>query len=96
MPGQQGGGALAAVLFGDQNPCGRLPFTLPNIENEMQFTTYQYPGLKNENNYSEYLNVGYRWYNAHSVTPAFEFGFGLSYTTFEYTLLPITGRRIQF
>lgn len=38
MPGQQGGAALAEVLFGDINPCARLPFTLPNIENEMGFT----------------------------------------------------------
>lgn len=38
MPGQQGGGALAAILFGDENPSAKLPFTLPNSENEMQMS----------------------------------------------------------
>ena len=45
MPGQEAGNALAQVLFGEVNPSGRLPLTMPNIENEMQFTQSQYPGV---------------------------------------------------
>lgn len=78
------------------NPSARLPFTLPNIENEMMFTKLQYPGVNKQNNYSEYLNVGYRWYNAHNVKPAYEFGFGLSYTVFEYEFQRTQGRTIYF
>lgn len=96
LPGLQNGAALADVLFGDLNPSARLPFTMPNKENEMEMTDKQYPGIKLENDYSERLNVGYRWYNAHNVKPAFEFGFGLSYTIFEYSDLTIVGRYISF
>lgn len=87
---------MADVLFGDVNPSARLPFTMPNKENEMEMTESQYPGIKLENDYSEKLNVGYRWYNTHSVKPAFEFGFGLSYTTFEYGNLDVSARTISF
>jgi len=89
MPGQEYGNALADVLFGDVNPSGRLAITLPNRENEMNFTESQYPGLDNGHNgtYSEKLLVGYRWYDAMTVQPAFPFGHGLSYTTFEYSNL---------
>lgn len=69
---------------------------MPNKENEMEMTTKQYPGILLENSYSEKLNVGYRWYNAHNVKPAFEFGFGLSYTVFEYDNLAISGRTVSF
>jgi len=85
LPGQQFGHAIADVLFGDVNPSGRLPITLPNIDNEVKFTPAQYPGVNNEASYSEGLLIGYRWYDAHNVTPRFAFGHGLSYTTFQYS-----------
>ena len=85
MPGQAYGQGLASVLFGDVNPSGRLPLTMPNKENEIGFTQEQYPGIDKTVVYTEGLEVDYRWYNAHGVTPAYPFGHGLSYTTFDYS-----------
>lgn len=84
-PGHQDGAALAAVLFGDAEPGGRLPVTFPRTASDGPTrTTAQYPGDKGHAAYSEGLLVGYRWYDAAGVTPLFPFGFGLSYTTFDY------------
>ena len=127
MPGQEYGSAAADVLFGeDENgiafsPSGRLPVTFPNRDNEIGFTTEQWPGVVGKNgtsdctfkthcpdpsdhncavqqneewcqfsNYSEALQVGYRWYHANSVTPAFAFGHGLAFTSFHYDRLEVT------
>lgn len=90
MPGQSYGAALAAVLLGKTNPSGRLPMTMPNVENEMQMTPEQYPGVDRESVYTEGLLVDYRWYNAKGVKPAFAFGHGLSYSSFEYSGLTVT------
>eukprot|EP01060_Flectonema_neradi_P024712 TRINITY_DN335_c16_g1_i1.p1 TRINITY_DN335_c16_g1~~TRINITY_DN335_c16_g1_i1.p1 ORF type:complete len:672 (+),score=131.14 TRINITY_DN335_c16_g1_i1:45-2060(+) len=89
MPGQEEGTAASNIIFGDVNPSGRLPMTLPNIENEVQFTPSQYPGINKHSNYSERLNVGYRWYNTHSVVPKYPFGHGMSYTTFAYSNMTV-------
>jgi beta-glucosidase len=90
-PGEEGGRALASVLFGDVDPGGRLPVTFP--ASSTAFPTagnpLQYPGTTDVY-YSEGLDVGYRWYDAHNVTPAFPFGFGLSYTTVKLSKLRIT------
>jgi len=102
MPGQEVGNALADIIFGDVNPSGRLPLTLPNKENET-LTPAQWPGVAIDKqgkdlqaNYSEKLEVGYRWYNAHSVVPAFPFGHGLSYTDFSYSGLTVDNRTVSF
>jgi len=95
LPGQEEGNSFADVLFGNVNPSGKLPVTLPNVDNEVGFSTAQYPGINNEGSYSELLNVGYRWYAANKVTPKFPFGHGLSYTTFTYSNLKINGRTIS-
>ncbi|EGD72488.1 hypothetical protein PTSG_00514 [Salpingoeca rosetta] len=97
MPGQELGNAVADVLFGDENPAARLPLTFPNIDNEVGFTERQYPGLDNaaQAYYDEKLLVGYRWYDARGVTPAFPFGHGLSYTTFKYANLRSTGNAVS-
>ena len=95
MPGQEGGNAIADLLFGDVNPSGKLPLTFPNVDNEVNFTKEMYPGTfpdhgnpsQQEASYSEKLLVGYRWYDAHKVAPAFPFGHGLSFTTFHYSEL---------
>ena len=92
LPGQAQGHALASLLYGTVNPSGRLPVTMPNRENEMGMSLEQYPGIAYssglQTNYSEALEVGYRWYMAHQDTnPAFLFGSGLSYTTFTYSEL---------
>eukprot|EP01040_Poterioochromonas_malhamensis_P002838 gene2838-3022_t len=86
LPGQEFGNALADVLFGKVNPSARLPLTLPNKENEIEFNKREYPGIgfPPEATYSEELLIGYRWYDAKDVKPLYEFGYGLSYSTFEY------------
>lgn len=89
MPGLEMGHALADVLFGDVNPSGRLPITLPNFENEIGFTPEMYPGVNLTAVYSEKLLVGYRWYDAKGITPLFPFGHGLSYTSFAYSNLNV-------
>jgi len=90
-PGQENGNALAQVLFGDVNPSGKLPMTIPVSANQVcAGTAAQWPGLLGHSTYSEGLLVGYRWYDANNVTPLFPFGFGLSYTTFGYSNLTVS------
>lgn len=100
MPGLEMGNSLSDILYGDVNPSGRLPLTFPNVDNEQQFTQSQWPGLPVktglESTYTEKLNVGYRWYDAHQVTPKFAFGHGLSYASFAYSDLTVTGLTISF
>jgi len=101
LPGQEAGNALADVLFGKVNPSARLPVTIPNIDNEVEFTARQYPGvgIPPEAYYTEKLLIGYRWYDYHGVTPAYCFGHGLSYTKFSYgsvkTSVPSTSGVVQ-
>jgi len=95
MPGQEEGNALADVIFGAVNPSGKLPVTFPNKDNEVGFTQQQYPGVNLHANYSEKLQIGYRWYTSNNVKPAYPFGHGLSYTTFNYTNLVVSGRTIS-
>ena len=100
MPGLEMGNALSDVLYGDLNPSGRLPLTFPNVENEVNFTQSQWPGLPVatglESNYTEKLEIGYRWYDAHNVTPKYPFGHGLSYTSFDYSGLRVEGLSVSF
>lgn len=85
-PGQFDGQAIAAVLFGDVNPSGRLPMTFPKDETQGPATKPdEYPGDGKNANYSEGVLVGYRWYDAKDQVPLFPFGYGLSYTTFTYS-----------
>ena len=85
-PGEQGGAAIARVLFGDVNPAGHLPVTFPQAEAEEPTAgdPQSYPGVANSEFYKEGVFVGYRWFDAHNLQPAFPFGFGLSYTSFSY------------
>jgi beta-glucosidase len=79
-PGNEGGQAVADVLFGDFNPCGKLPFTYPRFPNGLM--TYDHKAFENES----FDNAGIR--------PQFEFGDGLSYTTFSYKDLRINRKTI--
>jgi len=89
-PGSQGGAATASLLFGDNNPSGKLPQTWPASNTQVPASTpAQYPGINNEQTYSEAYYVGYRWYDEHNQTPLFPFGFGLSYTSFDYNNLKL-------
>jgi beta-glucosidase len=92
--GQEGGHALAAILFGDANPSGKLPVTLPKkFEDSPAYG--HYPGENLKVNYVEGIYVGYRYYDTKNVEPQFPFGFGLSYTTFEYSDLRVYPSIIQ-
>jgi beta-glucosidase len=85
-PGQEGGNAIASVLFGDVNPSAKLPQTFPRSERDLPTRSpAQYPGINKHVKYSEGLLVGYRWFDARDIEPLFAFGHGLSYTTFGYS-----------
>jgi beta-glucosidase len=89
-PGQEAGSSIARILFGDVNPSGKLAMTFPANEHQGPGSTFlDYPGDGMSVNYSEGVNVGYRYYDAYKQTPLFPFGFGLSYTTFQYTDLVV-------
>ncbi len=95
-PGKEGGTALAEVLFGDTNPSGRLPATFEKkLEDNPAFAHhYPEPGTRRIL-YQEGVFVGYRGYEKNGVSPQFPFGFGLSYTTFEYGGLAVTPGRTK-
>jgi beta-glucosidase len=89
--GQEGGHALAAILFGDANPSGKLPVSLPKkFEDSPAYG--HYPGENLKVDYAEGIYVGYRYYDTKNVEPQFPFGFGLSYTSFEYSDLKAINR----
>lgn len=94
-PGQEGGTAIARVLFGDADPGGRLPATFPRTESQLPTAgdPERYPGVDNEVYYKEGVLVGYRWYDARRLRPAYPFGFGLSYTRFAYRGLRVRAAR---
>lgn len=100
-PGQRGGEAIARLLAGVVNPSGRLPITFPVTE--QQLPRPKVDGLADDGalkdpsitvDYDiEGANVGYKWYAAKGVRPLFHFGYGLSYTAFQYSDLKLTGGR---
>jgi len=93
-PGARGGEAIAAVLFGDVNPSGRLPLTFPA---RLEDTPNPHlPGSdvargKFDIPYPEGADAGYRWYAREGHAPLFAFGYGLSYTSFAYANIKIEG-----
>jgi beta-glucosidase len=89
-PGQEGGTALAEVLFGDVNPSGRLPISWEKslADNPSYAWYYPTPGTLTVP-YKDDVFVGYRGYEHNGVKPLFPFGFGLSYTSFKYSGLAI-------
>ncbi|GAA4810988.1 beta-glucosidase [Streptomyces ziwulingensis] len=96
-PGEQAGPAITALLFGDTNPSGKLPMTFPVSEEQQPAgTPEQFPGVQAEGEtirqveYSEGLEVGYRWYQANGEKPLFEYGHGLSYTDFSLSKLKVS------
>ncbi len=90
-PGQVDGAALAALLFGSVDPSGHLPVTFPTSLSEVPAKTpQQFPGTGNAVDYSEGIDVGYRWYQSKGLAPLFPFGFGLSYTKFAFSNLSVS------
>jgi beta-glucosidase len=86
FPGQNGGTAIARVLFGDGEPGGRLPATFPLREADEPTAgdPEAYPGVAERVRYKEGVLIGYRWFDERKLGVAYPFGHGLSYTTFRY------------
>jgi beta-glucosidase len=89
-PGERGGTALAEILFGDVNPSGRLPVTFERrwADNPVHDSYYPEEGT-NRVVYKEGVFVGYRGYEHNHVKPLYPFGYGLSYTTFQYSHIEV-------
>jgi len=93
-PGQNGGQALAEILFGKVNPSGKLPISIErNIEDNPIYATF--PKWDNqetlaEMSYKDDLFLGYRGYEKKGIKPLYPFGYGLSYTTFGYSNISVT------
>lgn len=92
LPGQESGNSIVDVLYGDVPPSGRLPFTVAKKEKD-------YGSLLNstissgpfpQSNFTEGLYIDYRHFDKYNTTPRFEFGFGLSYSTFSYSNLVVS------
>ena len=97
FPGQQGGQALAEILYGKVNPSGKLPITIDKkIEDNPSYASYSDPAAYRGDNaltemtYSEGLYLGYRGYDKKHAKPLYPFGYGLSYTTFDYSDLKLS------
>lgn len=93
QPGQEGGNAVADVLSGKVNPSGKLPMTFPVRYQDMS-SSKNFPGTP-ENKpkkviYEEGIYVGYRYFNSFDIEPSFPFGYGLSYTLFEYSNIKLS------
>jgi beta-glucosidase len=88
QPGQEGGNSVADVFTGKVNPSGKLTMTFP-VKYEDTPSAKNWLGLPADNpkevTYAEGVYVGYRYYNTFNVKPSYEFGYGKSYTTFDYT-----------
>ncbi|WP_407918089.1 glycoside hydrolase family 3 C-terminal domain-containing protein, partial [Kitasatospora sp. NE20-6] len=90
-PGQEDGTAIASLLYGDTNFSGKLPVTFPkSLADVPAATAAQWPGQNGSVQYTEGIDVGYRWYDAKNKAPLFPFGYGLSYTTFGYSGLTVS------
>jgi beta-glucosidase len=93
VPGQESGNAIVDVLYGDVNPSGRLPYTVARSESDYGALLNSTVDPSNpaflQSNFAEGLYIDYRAFDAQNITPRYEFGFGLSYTTFGYANLTI-------
>ncbi len=94
FPGDEGGWATADVLLGRVSPAGRLPFTWMKAMEQAPANDPKHPersakGVGGKTTYGEGVNVGYRWFDKNNIEPLFPFGYGLSYTKFEYSDLKV-------
>ncbi|KAH7908219.1 family 3 glycoside hydrolase [Hygrophoropsis aurantiaca] len=92
LGGNEAGNAIMDILYGNWNPSGKLPYTI--AKNATDYPAQLVLGGTDADilsiNYTEGLMIDYRWFDAMNITPRYEFGFGLSYTTFEYSDLAIS------
>ncbi|ORX35301.1 glycoside hydrolase superfamily [Kockovaella imperatae] len=87
--GNECGNAIADIVYGNVNPSGRLPLSLPKREQDVAAMT-NFKSARTKVNYEEGIWVGYKHHNARGIEPLYAFGHGLSYTTFEYSDLKVT------
>lgn len=93
LPGQESGNALADIIFGDESPSGHLPYTLGKSLNDygpggrIMFTPN---GVVPQQDFNEGLYIDYRYFDKNDIEPRFEFGYGLTYTTFNFSGLRVT------
>ncbi|MGZ3927598.1 MAG: glycoside hydrolase family 3 C-terminal domain-containing protein [Mucilaginibacter sp.] len=86
--GSENGNALADILTGKTNPSGKLPFTFPaSLNQSPAHALNAYPGENLQVDYKEGILVGYRWFDTKKIEPLYCFGYGLSYTTYQYSAL---------
>lgn len=92
LPGQESGNSLVDVLYGSYNPSGRLPYTISrnrtDFPAEVVYEDELVPGAL-QINYTEGLNIDYRHFMSRNIRPRYEFGYGLSYTSFNFTNLQV-------
>ena len=88
--GGETGAATAALIFGTVDPSGKLPVTFPvSLSQVPAQTEAQWPGTSAGVDFSEGVDIGYRWYQSAGITPLFPFGYGLSYTSFSFSDLSV-------
>ncbi|OPB41313.1 GH3 beta-glucosidase [Trichoderma guizhouense] len=93
LPGQESGNAIASIIFGEENPSGKLPYTIgKSLGDYGQGGQVMYlpNGVVPQQDFNEGLFIDYRHFDKYNIEPRYEFGFGLSYTTFDYKNLKIT------
>jgi beta-glucosidase len=93
LPGQESGNALTDVMFGEVDASGRLPYTIGKREEDYgpeSRVLYETSDAVPQKNFSHGLYLDYRYFDKHDIAPRYEFGFGLSYTTFNISNLTIT------
>jgi beta-glucosidase len=98
LPGQESGHSIVDVLYGDVNPSGRLPYTVAKNESDygnLLNSTVSFDAFP-QDNFTEGLYIDYRKFDKDGIEPRFEFGFGLSYSTFKYADLKITSLGANF
>ncbi|MGB9681832.1 MAG: beta-glucosidase [bacterium] len=94
LAGQGGGNAIAELLFGIANPCGKLAETFPQrLSHNPSYLNF--PGEDDRVEYREGIFVGYRYYDKKGIEVLFPFGYGLSYSTFEYTEISVDKKEIN-
>lgn len=95
LPGQDSGNSLVDLLYGDAVPSGKLPYSVPKNESDFanmlrhSYAVAPYAYFP-QSDFTEGVYIDYRAFDLHDVTPRYEFGFGLSYTTFSYSKLSIS------
>ncbi|MBI9011594.1 MAG: glycoside hydrolase family 3 C-terminal domain-containing protein [Clostridiales bacterium] len=95
LPGQGGGTALSKILTGERNPSGKLSESYPEFYSDVPSAKY-YPGEILTSEHKESIYIGYRYFDTANKTVRFPFGFGLSYTSFEYSQIKIEDRKVYF